>query len=227
MGKRSLTQRQDGRFITIEGGDGVGKTTQTTRLAMALRADGIETLTTREPGGSPGAEDIRQLLVEGDPERWDAMTELLLLCAARRDHVQRVIAPALARGVWVVCDRFIDSTTAYQGYAGGLGSETIRRLHRLALGPFRPHLTALIDLPVETGLQRRHASEPAAEQRFERFDPAFHHQVRRGFKAVARQEPQRIVVIDGSGAEETVAAQIRAAVWERLRRPDDASPPCR
>ncbi len=143
-----------GRFITIEGGEGAGKSTQAPLLVAALERAGIAALATREPGGSPGAEAIRRLLLEGDGERWDAAGEALLLVAARRDHVARLIEPALARGVWVVCDRFADSTLAYQGYGRGLTPADMAALHRFALGDFAPDLTLILDLPVEIGLAR-------------------------------------------------------------------------
>ncbi|MGB8601313.1 MAG: dTMP kinase, partial [Rhizomicrobium sp.] len=140
-----------GHFITFEGGDGSGKTTQIKALAAALEARGIAVTLTREPGGSPGAEDIRTLLVTGTPGRWDPLSETLLLYAARHDHVVRVIKPALAEGKWVLCDRFSDSTYAYQGAGGGLNRETIRRIESVSIEDFKPELTLVLDLPVEIG----------------------------------------------------------------------------
>lgn len=208
-----------GRFITIEGGEGAGKSTQAEQLAAALQNAGIAVVTTREPGGSPGAEAIRALLVTGETGRWDAMTELCLLFAARRDHLIKTIEPALAAGRWVVCDRFADSTIAYQGYGLGLGREAVTRMYRLVIGEFRPDLTLILDLPVEQGLARarsRDAGEPEAN-RYERMDIAFHERLRRGFLDILRQEPERCVRIDASSDTETVARDIRKAVADGLR----------
>src|SRR5215475_6764567 len=155
-----------GRFITLEGGEGGGKSTQAKRLAKALEAKGLTVLVTREPGGSPGAEEIRALLVNGAPGRWDALTETLLVYAARADHVGRTIGPALLADRWVISDRFTDSTYAYQGAGRGLARETIRRIDSIVLDDFKPELTLVLDLEVETGLQRA-ASRGKAESRFE------------------------------------------------------------
>ena len=146
--------KKPGRFITLEGGEGAGKSTQAKRLAAALEARGISTVITREPGGSPGAEDIRKLLVQGETGRWVPLTETLLLYAARADHVARTIKPALAQGQWVICDRFADSSYAYQGAAAGLDRETIRRIESVAIGDFKPDFTLILDLPSEEGLKR-------------------------------------------------------------------------
>src|SRR5579863_201478 len=150
-----------GRFITLEGGEGAGKSTQVKRLAAALTQKNIAVVTTREPGGSPGAEQIRDLLVNGAPGRWDAMTETLLVYAARADHVGRTIGPALLAGKWVICDRFSDSTYAYQGAGRGLARETIRRIDAVVLDDFHPDLTLMLDLDVDTGLKRAAARGPA------------------------------------------------------------------
>ena len=160
-------------MITVEGGEGVGKSTQVDMLLGALAGAGIVAMRTREPGGSEGAEAIRRLLLDGATERWDAVAEALLLYAARRDHVVRLIAPALDRGVWVVCDRFADSTLAYQGYGRGLPLADLLALHRFALGAFAPDLTLILDLPVAEGLARA-ARRAGTADRFERLDPAFH-----------------------------------------------------
>jgi dTMP kinase len=204
-----------GRFITVEGGEGAGKSTQVERLVAALEGAGITARPTREPGGSPAAEAIRRLLLEGEDKRWDALGEALLLYAARRDHVTRTIEPALAQGVWVVCDRFADSTFAYQGYGRGLPLEDLRRLHRLALGEFAPDLTLILDLPVEEGL-RRAASRPGVADRFERLDRGFHEKLRTGFRAIAAAERGRCVLIDASAEPGLVQHAIAAAVAERL-----------
>lgn len=165
-----------GRFITLEGGEGAGKSTQIALLAKQLQDRGIDVQTTREPGGSPGAEAIRGLLVTGAPDRWDAMTEALLHYAARRDHVRVAIEPALARGTWVLCDRFADSTMAYQGYGHDLGRDVIDRLHALVLGPLQPDLTLILDLDETTGLTRavaRSGNEPATSGWVRPFTPAY------------------------------------------------------
>lgn len=203
-----------GRFISIEGGEGAGKSTQTALLVAALDRAGIAARATREPGGSPGAEAIRRLLLEGEGERWDAAGEALLLVAARRDHVVRLIAPALARGEWVVSDRFADSTTAYQGYGRGLMPEDLALLQRFALGDFAPDLTLILDLPVETGLAR--AAARSAADRFERLDREFHERLRRGYRQIAADHPARCVLIDASGDPQTVHRAVRAAVEQRL-----------
>jgi dTMP kinase len=205
-----------GRFITIEGGEGAGKSTQVALLAAALERAGIAALATREPGGSAGAEAIRRLLLEGEGARWDAREEALLLVAARRDHVNRLIMPALARGVWVVSDRFADSTIAYQGYGGGLAAADIAALHRFALGDFTPDLTLILDLPAAAGLARAAARSVAAD-RFERLDPSFHDRLREGFRAIAAAEPGRCVLIDAAGAPDAVHRAVTGAVAQRLQ----------
>lgn len=205
-----------GKFITLEGGEGSGKSTQSGMLADFLRQAGIdEVIETREPGGTPGAEEIRALLVTGEPGRWEPWTEALMMIAARRDHVSRLIRPALDRGAWVVCDRFSDSTLAYQGAAGGLGMAAVKRVIDAALGAFGPDLTLLIDVPVKEGLSRA-GKRQDAEDRFEQAGVAFHEAVRHGFLTVARQDPDRIVTVDGTGNPEQVAAEIQNAVRARL-----------
>jgi len=208
-----------GRFVTLEGGEGAGKSTQIRRLAEALRPGIPELVVTREPGGSPGAEAIRHLLVEGDPDRWDATTESLLHFAARRDHLRATVWPALDRGAWVLSDRFADSTMAYQGYGHGLGREVVSRLAELTFGDFRPDLTLILDLPPEAGLARadgRGGARIAAEDRYERMDVGFHRRLRDGFLDIARREPERCVVIDASRPADAVAAEVLATVRSRL-----------
>ena len=209
-----------GRFITFEGGEGTGKSTQIALLAEALRRRGRTVLSTREPGGSPGAEAIRRLLVEGETARWDAMTEALLHVAARRDHLVATIWPALARGEWVLCDRFADSTLAYQGYGHGLPLETIERLHALAVGDFTPDLTIVLDLDAGRGLARAAARLESrgggGEDRYERMGRGFHERLRQGFLAIAARHPQRCLVIDADRPREEVHAAITAAVSTRL-----------
>lgn len=204
-----------GRFITLEGGEGAGKSTQLRLLAEALREAGVEVTTTREPGGSPGAEQIRALLVNGAVARWDAATEALLHFAARRDHLVKTIWPALDAGRWVVCDRFADSTRAYQGYGHGLDRAVIERLYADAVGSFAPDLTLVLDLPVEAGL-RRAAERAGGEDRYEQMDLGFHRRLRDGFLAIAWSEPARCQVIDADHGIAEVQRSIRVAVRERL-----------
>ena len=204
-----------GRFITLEGGEGAGKSTQIARLADWLKARGREVVTTREPGGSPGAEMIRRLLVEGPAERWDGTTEALLHFAARRDHLRLTVWPALRRGAWVISDRFADSTRAYQGYGHGLDLTMLTRLYEIAIGGFRPDLTLILDLPIETGLARA-AARRGAETRYESLPRDFHERVHDGFAEIAKSEPVRCAVIDASRDIEAVAAAIARVVAERL-----------
>lgn len=199
-------------FVSLEGGEGSGKSTQSRLLAEALAAQGIAAVQTREPGGSPEAEAIRALLVNGDPDRWDAMSEALLLFAARREHLRRTIRPALAAGKWVICDRFGDSTVAYQGYAHGLGAEVVDRLAEIAVGGVRPDLTLILDLPVEIGLERARGREPGREDRFERMGAAFHQRLREGFREIARREPDRCKVIDAARPIAEIHTEILAQV---------------
>jgi len=204
-----------GRFITFEGGEGAGKSTQVKRLAARLEAQGHEVVTTREPGGSPGAESIRDIVLRGDADRWSPVTETLLMYAARRDHIERVIRPALGRGAWVVCDRFADSTRAYQGAAGGTAPGLISALETYILEDVRPDLTLVFDLPPEVGLDRAHA-RAGAEMRFESKGMAFHQRLRDGFLSIARAEPDRCAVIDATAAMDAVEAAVWGAVSERL-----------
>lgn len=208
-----------GKFLTFEGGEGAGKSTQVRLLADALRARGIDVVTTREPGGSREAENIRELLVTGDPGRWDPVSEALLLYAARRDHWLKLIEPALGDGKWVLCDRFADSTRVYQGVGKGVDRTVLETLHRLALGDVEPDLTLLLDLPAETGLSRTRARESAAatqETRFERMALEFHRALRAGFTALAAEYPTRIVTIDASQGVAAVADGVLDAVQSRL-----------
>jgi dTMP kinase len=184
-------------------------------LVAALARAGIPAQRTREPGGSTGAEAIRRLLLDGADERWDAISEALLFYAARHDHVTRLIKPTLDQGSWVVCDRFADSTLAYQGYGRGLPLAEVQALHRFALGDFTPDLTLILDLPVETGLARA-ARRSGDADRFERLDRAFHERMRDGFRQIAAAEPQRCVLIDAGGEVENVHRAVVAAVAARL-----------
>jgi dTMP kinase len=203
------------RFISFEGGEGAGKSTQIRLLAEALRTAGQPVVQTREPGGSTGAEEIRRLLVEGLPGRWTPETEVLLHFAARADHLDRVIRPALNDGKWVLCDRFADSTIAYQGYGHGLDLAWLDSLRRQIVGSTEPGLTVIFDLPVETGLARAAARLPAgasAEDRYERMDRSFHQRLRDGFLAIARAAPERCQVLPADRPVEDVAASLREIV---------------
>ncbi len=203
-----------GRFISFEGIDGSGKSTQARLLADHLRDAGYDVVLTREPGGSPGAEDIRKLVLEGDADRWSAETELLLFTAARRDHLERLIEPALADGKIVICDRFADSTRMYQGLRSGDLRGAVDQLHALMIGR-EPDLTVLIDMDPETGLGRA-LSRGTGEERFESFGGALQRKMRDGFLALAREFADRFVVIDGGREIEAVATDVTRAVTARL-----------
>ena len=201
-----------GRFITLEGGEGAGKSTQIKTLAARLREAGLEVVVTREPGGSEGAEAIRGLLLTGSVDRWSPTSETLLMYAARRDHIERKITPALERGAWVLSDRFADSTSAYQGAGGGVSAEFIAALEKHVLGDVRPDLTLILDLPAEAGLART-LSRNHAETRFEDKGQGFHQKLREGFLAIAKAEPERCALIDASADLETVGE----AIWQTVR----------
>ena len=203
-----------GRFITLEGGEGTGKSTQARRLASWIH-DTFEAdvVVTREPGGAPGAEAIRTLLVEGDPDRWDSGTEVLLHFAARREHVLRTIRPALEEGRWVISDRFTDSTRAYQGLMQGAGLEFVEEIGRLTVVDTVPDLTFVLDLPVEEGLFR--AARRGATNRYERMGRAFHEGLRGAFLDIALKEPSRIRVVDASGSEDAVAGRLADEISRR------------
>ncbi len=195
-----------GRFITFEGIDGSGKSTQARLLAETLRAQGFTVVLTREPGGSPGAEEIRALVLQGEPDRWSAETEILLFTAARRDHLERTIQPALAAGKIVICDRFADSTRMYQGLSRGDLRDTVDQLHALMIG-IEPDLTILIDMDPGTGLSRA-LSRETIEERFEDFGQALQSQMRAGFLALADEFPARFCTIDGGRSIEDVANDV-------------------
>ncbi|SEN01662.1 dTMP kinase [Palleronia pelagia] len=201
---------QDGLFLSFEGIDGSGKSTQARMLADRLRAEGREVVLTREPGGSPGAEEIRRLVLEGDPDRWSAECELLLFTAARRDHLERLIRPALARGATVICDRFADSTRMYQGLSRADLRAQVDALHDMMIG-IEPDRTFLIDMDPETGLARA-LGRQGAEERFESFGAEMQARMRAGFLALAKEAPGRFRVIDGDRAAEAVAQDVWAAL---------------
>jgi dTMP kinase len=203
-----------GRFISFEGIDGSGKSTQTRALAEALRARGMDVVLTREPGGSPGAEDIRRLVLEGDPDRWSPETEILLFTAARRDHLEKTIRPALARGDVVITDRFADSTRMYQGMSRGNLRAVVDALHAQMIG-VEPDLTLLIDIDPDVGLGRAQA-RAGAEQRFEDMGLGLQARMRDGFLGVAREFPARFRVIDGARAADRVAVDVLALVLAHL-----------
>lgn len=209
-----MTAAHPGLFITFEGIDGSGKSTQARLLAETLSAEGQATRLTREPGGSPGAEQIRALVLEGDPDRWSAETEILLFTAARRDHMERTILPALAAGEVVICDRFADSTRMYQGLSRGDLRDLVDRLHLMMIGR-EPDLTILIDMDPATGLARAKGRQ-GHEERFEDFGPDLQHRMRAGFLDLAKGAPERFRVIDGNRPVDAVAADVRAAVTPAL-----------
>ena len=203
-----------GLFVSFEGIDGSGKSTQARALAARLTADGRDVLLTREPGGSPGAEEIRSLVLTGDPGRWSAETELLLFTAARRDHLERTIRPALAAGRTVISDRFADSTRVYQGATRGDLRALVDRLHELVIG-VEPDLTFIIDMDPETALGRGLARR-SGEDRFEDFGLGFQETLRHGFLALARTAPERCILVDGNRPAEEVGAEIAAHMAARL-----------
>ena len=205
---------QKGLFISFEGIDGSGKSTQVTRLAEHLRGLGRDVVVTREPGGSEGAEEIRALVLQGDPDRWSAETEILLFTAARRDHLERLIRPALAAGSIVICDRFADSTRMYQGLSRGDLRSTVDKLHELMIG-VEPDLTLLIDMDPVEGLKRAKGRQ-GTEERFEDFGAELQAAMREGFLALSQEFKDRFKVIDGGQDIAAVAADIRNAVEQTL-----------
>jgi dTMP kinase len=222
------------RFITFEGGEGAGKSTQAERLAVRLRARGISCLITREPGGSPFAERVRDLLLDPSAAERAPLAEALLFYAARADHLAATIRPALAKGTWVLCDRFSDSTRAYQGAASGVDRELLSRLERMVIGPTRPDLTVILDLDPSVGLARaaerlakakarRTASRDAlSRDPFESKSRAFHDRLRKAFLEIAETEPQRCAVIAADASVDDIEAEIWTHVSERLKLPGRA-----
>ena len=210
-----------GKFITFEGGEGTGKSTQAARLALRLESYGLTVQLTREPGGSPGAEIIRHVLLSGAAKPLGADVEAMLFAAARDDHVQCTILPALRLGQWVVCDRFADSTRVYQGILGQVDQKLINVLERVSVGELSPDLTVILDVPVEVGLERAKLRRGSAQaDRFEGEGAEFHEKLREAYLAIAAREPDRCVVIDASGAKEDVANAIWQAVQSRLQPPE-------
>ncbi len=205
-----------GRFISLEGGEGVGKSTQLRRLAEALRARGLDVIETREPGGSSGAEAIRALLLQGEEERWTPEAEALLFAAARADHVARTIRPAVEAGRWVLSDRFLDSSIAYQGGAGGLGAATIRQLHQVGSGGFLPDRTLLLQLPAEAAAERAARRDGNAGDRIGSRAPDYHAEVAATFRAIAEEEPERFRVVDVLGRPEEVTERLMSALEDLL-----------
>jgi dTMP kinase len=203
-----------GRFVTLEGGEGTGKSTQVQSLATALRERGLEVLQTREPGGSEGAERIRNLLLHD--AHWTPEAEAMLFAAARADHVASTILPALEEGIWVVSDRFVDSSLAYQGRAGGLGFDTIRKLHAIGSHGFLPDRTLLLELPVPISRRRADDRDLFQPDLIGRRNAEYHSAVEEGFHALAEAEPERIRIVDASGTPEAVTARLLAALEDLL-----------
>lgn len=202
-----------GKFITLEGGEGAGKSTQMTRLARRLSSRGLSVTLTREPGGSPRAEEIREFVLGGGAKPYGSLAEALLFSSARADHLNTLIRPALAEGRWVICDRFADSTRAYQGVAGALPSSIIDALEAAVVGDTRPDLTLVLDLPPAVGLMRASARRgPGRPDRFEGEGLAFHEKLRGAFRAIAEGEPQRCALIDATGD----ADEVEALIWRRV-----------
>ncbi|MEO8453570.1 MAG: dTMP kinase [Sphingomicrobium sp.] len=210
----SASSTSRGRFITLEGGEGVGKSTQVRALADTLKQRGIDVLVTREPGGSDGAEAIRELLLSGDEERWGPQSEALLFAAARADHVQKTIQPALEAGKWVISDRFVDSSLAYQGGAGALGIETVREINAFAIGACFPDRTLVLTL--EDGAERARARDSDGSDRIGGRSDDYHHKVETAFRLIAIEEPERVVLVDASGSEGEVTGRLLDAVADLL-----------
>jgi dTMP kinase len=206
-----------GRFITFEGGEGSGKSTQIRTLAERLDAARVRAIVTREPGGSPGAEIIRHLVLSGMGKLLGPDAETLLFAAARDDHVRTVIQPALNQGVWVLCDRFSDSTRVYQGTLGKVAPAVMNAMERVTIGDLKPDLTVILDVPVEVGMQRAAARRGAgAPDRFEAEDVKFHQELRDAYRQIAASEPQRCVLIDATADASTVASHVWAAIRDRF-----------
>jgi dTMP kinase len=204
-------EKDNGRFISLEGGEGAGKSTQANKLKKYLESKGKEVVLTREPGGSLGAEELRNLLVSGKEDRWDPISETLILYAARREHWVKTIQPSLCQGSWVISDRFSDSTIVYQGFGKGVDRDLIEDLHLLTLGKIYPDLTFFLDIPAELGLKRsshRDKKTETLDTRFENMNLAFHERLRNGFKTLSVNNPGRIISIDAKGSSKTVTTNI-------------------
>jgi dTMP kinase len=204
-----------GKFITFEGGDGSGKSTQARMLNDFLKQQSIEVLLTREPGGAPGADEIRELLLTGEPNKWDAVAETLLFYASRRNHLRLTVWPALKSGCWVISDRFADSTMAYQGYGNQLGVSVVQKVHDFAVGDFNPDLTFIFDMPAEVGL-RRTEGRHHEEDRFEKMDISFHERLREGFLDIAGKNPNRCIIIDAMRPIDTIQKELQETIINRL-----------
>jgi dTMP kinase len=203
-----------GVFITLEGGEGAGKSTQLKLLEERLTTFGIDTVRTREPGGVPSAETIRDLLVNGETDKWRPLTETLLHFAARHEHISRLVQPALEKGQWVLCDRFADSTAAYQGYAQNIDLETISTLYGLTVGKLEPNLTVILDLPVEVGLERAD-DRGVGGTRYEQMGLEFHQRLRDGFLQIAADNPHRCSIVDATQSIEQISEDIMTLVQQR------------
>ena len=205
----------DGVLITLEGGEGAGKSTQLKLLKRFLVDTSIDVIVTREPGGVPSAENIRDLLVKGQTDKWDSLTETLLHFAARQEHVSKLIEPALKAGKWVLCDRFADSTTAYQGFAQNIDLDLISNLYNLIIGDLQPNLTIILDLPAEVGLERA-KERGLGGTRYERMGIEFHRRLRGGFLSIAEDNPERCIVINANQSIEIISKDIINIVAERF-----------
>jgi len=204
-----------GRFITFEGGEGSGKSTQARLLARSLTEDGTDLILTREPGGSPGAEEIRKLIVEGEPGRWDVEAEMLLFMAARSDHISRTILPALQAGCWVLCDRFIDSSVVYQGIVRGYGMGMVQHLNVTMFSHALPDLTLIFDIDHEIGLARAKSRGDGYMSRFDKFGPEFHARIRDAYREISATDPNRCVVVDANRGLAEIHADVVNIVMGR------------
>ena len=204
-----------GKFITFEGGEGCGKSTQSALLCKALEHANIPHIHTREPGGTEGAEAIRSLLVTGDINRWDSMTELLLHFAARRDHLTKVIKPSLEQGTWVICDRYVHSTIAYQGYGHGLSLETIKMISNLVIGRVKPCLTVVLDADPAIALARTH-QRTHNETRYEAMEHHFHHRLRQGFLELSKTDTNRFITLDATDDIQSIQDAIRQRIYQQF-----------
>ncbi len=206
-------------FITLEGGEGTGKSTQIKLLSAWLSDNDVEHVCTREPGGAPGAEEIRTMVLTGDVDRWTPMTEVLLYTASRSDHVERVIVPSIESGKWVLCDRFADSSVAYQGAGRGAGVQRVKDLQRLVLGDLKPDLTLILDIPIEVGLKRamsREGDKAVKEDRIERMGKSLHEQSRDVFMQIAAEEPERCVVVNANKSIDELQQDLRTIITNRF-----------